>query len=100
MEIGKRTVERPHPCMKQTRKDGPPKGVFGIKGRPPAPSSVPAVGRIGISQTPFSSIVPLPFRSSSILSAGRGRFAASERANAPRREHGGVIKQGKTFHLA
>jgi hypothetical protein len=22
--------------MKQTRKDGPPKGVFGIKGRPPA----------------------------------------------------------------
>src|SRR5713226_1033081 len=36
IEIGKGTVERPHPCMKQTRKDGPPKGDFGIKARPPA----------------------------------------------------------------
>src|SRR5258708_12188971 len=38
IEIGKGTVERPHPCMKQTRKDGPPKGDLGIKARPPPAS--------------------------------------------------------------
>src|SRR5216683_115979 len=32
IEIRKATRERPHPCKKQTRKDGPPRDVFRNQG--------------------------------------------------------------------